>query len=240
MDYKTRLYEAYTSNIQARTSKVDVSGFGRYAKAYRWHLRGWLPENKQAKILDVGCGYGRMLQFFSKRGYTDVTGVDMSPEQIEFARTIHPNVVQANALEFMGGHEEQFDMILAVDLIEHLTKDQILQFLDLSHRALKPGGQLIIQTPNADSPFGTIHAFGDFTHEVFLNINSLGAVMQVCGFTGIEGRETGSVPCGLRYFSCWVLWKFVRLMIMAYNIIETSGPGSGIFTRVFIARGIKS
>jgi len=239
MDYKLRLYKDYTSNIQARDRKIEVSKFDRYGRAYDWYLRRLMPNDKKAKILDVGCGYGRILQFFSKRGYSDVTGVDLSPEQIEFAKKIYPNVIQADALEFLESHQEQFDVILAIDLIEHFTKEEIMRFLDASYQALKPGGQLIIQSPNADSPFGVVHGFGDFTHETFVNISSLSSIMTICGYTGIEGRETGPTPFGIISFIRWILWKFIRFMIVVYNIIETSGPGRGIYTQVFIARAVK-
>ena len=238
-DYRSRFYEKYASNIQARKRKIEVSKFDRYGRAYDWYLRRWMPKDKKVKILDVGCGYGRLLHFFSKRGYSNVTGVDISSEQVEFAKKIYPNVIQADALEFLEGQTEQFDLIVAIDLIEHFTKEEVIRFLDASYQALKSGGQLIIQSPNADSPFGLVHAFGDFTHEVCLNISSLSGVMAVCGFTKIEGREVGPVPYGLFSLPRWILWKLIRLMIMSYNIIETSGPGSNIFSRVFIASGVK-
>ncbi len=190
-------------------------------------------------LLQYGFPENRLLRFFSKRGYTKVTGVDVSPEQVKLARQIHPNVIHGDALEFLKGHKEEFDLIAALDFIEHFYKDEIVNFLDACHRVLRLGGVLIIQTPNADSPFGLVCGFGDFTHEVFLNISSLSGVMTVCGFTEIKGREVGPVPYGLFSLPRWILWKLIRLMIMSYNIIETSGPGSNIFSRIFIASGVK-
>jgi len=240
MDHKSRIYKNYASDIQVCKKNLGNSEVDRYGRIYKWYLRNWMPKDKQANILDAGCGCGHLLQCFSMWGYSNVTGVDVSPEQVKFAKKIHPNVIQADTLEFIEGQKEQFDLIVAIDLIEHFTKEEVVRFLDACHKSLKSGGQLIIQTPNADSPFGPIPGFGDFTHEIYLNIGSLRGVMTVCGFIEIEGRETGPIPYGLFSLLRWILWKLIRLMIMSYNIIETSGPGSGIFTRVFIARGIKS
>jgi SAM-dependent methyltransferase len=216
-----------------------MSKFNRYGRFYDWYLRNWIPINKQASILDIGCGYGQLLRFFSKRGYSNVIGVDISSEQVEFAKKVHPNVIQANALEFLEQHIGQFDLIVAIDLVEHFTKEEMVLFLDASYQSLKPKGQLIIQTPNADSPFALVHGFGDFTHELCLNINALKGIMTVCGFNEVEGRETGPIPFGLFSFVRLVLWKLIRFAIIAYNVIETGGSGSGIFTRVFISRGVR-
>ncbi len=239
MDYRARIYEKYASNVQGQTEQVNVAEADRWGKPYDAYLRGWLPTDKKVSILVVGCGHGRLLRFFSKRGYTKVTGVDVSPEQVKLARQIHPNVIHGDALEFLKGHKEEFDLIAALDFIEHLYKDEIVNFLDACHRSLRLGGALIIQTPNADSPFGLTHRYNDFTHEVGFNRNALVRLMRVYGFTGIEAREQCPVPRGLFSAVRWVLWKFIRLLLLAYNLIETGSCGSGILSRVFILRGAR-
>jgi 2-polyprenyl-3-methyl-5-hydroxy-6-metoxy-1,4-benzoquinol methylase len=240
MPYRSRLYKTYASNVHEQDGQLNLSEIDRYGKAYDWYLRGWLPSDRQVNILEVGCGYGRLLRFFSKRGYTNVAGVDVSPEEVELAKKIHPNVVQEDALEYLEKHTEQFDIIVAIDLIEHFHKDEVVRFLDLCRYALRPGGRLIIQTPNADSPFGLMHRYNDFTHEVCFNLDALARLMRVCGFTEIEGRELGPAPIGVLSSGRWVLWKLFRLLLIAYNIIETGGPGRGILSRIFIVRGARA
>jgi len=239
MSYRSRLYKTYASNVHEQDGQLNLSKIDRYGKVYDWYLRGWLPGDRQANILEVGCGYGRLLRFFSKRGYINVVGVDVSPEEVELAQKIHPNVVQEDALEYLEKHTEQFDLIIALDLIEHFHKDEVVRFLDACRCALRPGGRLIIQTPNADSPLSLTVRYGDFTHESYFNSNSLTKLMVVCGFTAIEAREQGPVPCGFLSSVRWVLWKLIRLPLLVYNLIETGSFGRGILSCVFIVRGMR-
>jgi SAM-dependent methyltransferase len=149
-------------------------------------------------------------------------------------------VVQANALEFLQEHTGEFDLIIALDVIEHFHKNEVIHFVDAYCQVLRPHGRLIIQTPNADSPFVITHRYNDFTHEVCFNLNVLSRLIRVCGFTEIEGREQGPVTYGYLSSIRWFLWKFIRLLMLAYNLIETGSPGRGILTRVFIVSGIKA
>jgi 2-polyprenyl-3-methyl-5-hydroxy-6-metoxy-1,4-benzoquinol methylase len=239
MNYRARIYEKYFSNIQKQSEQLDLIAIDRLGRAYDVYLRGWLPADKNAAILDVGCGYGCFLRFLSKRGYTNAAGVDVSAEQVELARKINQNVVEANALEFLEAHVSEFDLIVSIEVIEHFRKDEVVRFLDVCYNALRPQGRLIIQTPNADSPFCFANRYGDFTHETCFNLRSLANLMKLYGFTAIEGRELGPIPCGLFSSVRWLLWKLVRLSLLAYNMIETGSQGSNIFSRVFIASGVK-
>lgn len=56
-------------------------------------------------------------------------------------------------------------------------------------RALKPGGRLILQTPNADSPWALGVRYGDFTHEICLNPNSAQHLLTVGGSQRVAVRE---------------------------------------------------
>jgi hypothetical protein len=54
----------------------------------------------------------------------------------------------------------------------------------------------VLQTPNADSPWGTMHRYNDFAHEVCFNPNALSRLMSLTGFRDIELREAEPVPWG--------------------------------------------
>jgi hypothetical protein len=69
-----------------------------------------------------------------------------------------------------------------------------LRFLAASFAALKPGGRLVLQTPNADSPFGVAMRYSDFTHEICFNPNALARLLALHGFGAIEVRELAPVP----------------------------------------------
>lgn len=236
MDYRQRIYAQYASVAQDGAFAPELPVMDRWGTAYDTYLRGWLPEHRDAPILDLACGYGRLLRFFTKRGYTRVTGVDVSPEQVELARRVHPGVLQGDVLQFLGQHPGEFALITAFDILEHLNKPEALQFLDACAQALQPGGALILQTPNGDSPWGLGVRYGDFTHETCFTPHALGWLLRVCGFEKVEPREQGPVIRGLVSGIRWVLWQWLRGTTRLRNLVETGSGGSGICTRVFVIR----
>ena len=240
-DYRKRVYGKYASVFQNTGITFDTAAAIRWGTAAEYYLRDWLPEKKNAAILDLACGDGKLLYFFKKRGYTNLSGVDISPEQVRLSRQVIPDVKEGNAVDFLEEHSISFDLITGLDIIEHLTKDEVIRFLEGCIAALKPGGKLILQTPNADSPWVNGVRYGDFTHEVCFNPGSLSFLMKLSGFKGIEIREQGppswgySIGSSIRY----LIWRFIRVGIKFWNAVETGSVGSEIFTRVFIIKGGK-
>ena len=238
-DYRTRIYATYASQFQRSNLRFDAAAAARWGRTFKKYSEGWLPQRKDAAILDLACGNGYLLYFFKQEGYTKITGVDISPEQVALSRQVVPDVIEGSILDVLENHHERFDLITGIDIIEHLKKDEVLRFLDAAVGALRPGGRLVLQTPNADSPMiGTLR-YGDFTHEVIFNQNSLGSLLTLAGLRRIEAREQGPVPHGIVSFSRYCLWALLRRCLWFWNLVETGAPGSGIFTRVFIISGIK-
>jgi SAM-dependent methyltransferase len=241
-NYRERIYASYGKNFQDALENFDYNASFRWGKARRYHLRGWLPESKTARIVDLACGGGKLLHFFIEQGYQQVEGVDISPDQVALSSQITPNVTHGNVIEFLEANPGQFDLITGFDIVEHFYKDEALQFLDAAYAALKPGGRLILQTPNAEGPWGAQHRYSDFTHELGFNPNALGRLLRVVGFSSNEARECDPPPYGVSLFSSirFVLWQVIRLLLMAWNLIETGNTGDHVFTRVFLITGIKA
>jgi SAM-dependent methyltransferase len=104
-----------------------------------------LADYNQPKILDVGCGTGFNLAYLRANEYTDVVGLDFSTEALGFCQPRQlTHLICADGLNPPLRHES-FDLIMALDLIEHL-EDDVLALRELA-RLLKPGGSLIIFTP---------------------------------------------------------------------------------------------
>jgi 2-polyprenyl-3-methyl-5-hydroxy-6-metoxy-1,4-benzoquinol methylase len=101
------------------------------------------------RILDVGCAQGTLALKLAERGH-HVTAVDLRPQFLDYARSrlTHGTVefIAANVLEdeMPGGH----DLVFANQIIEHLVYPALL--LERLGRLLKPGGRLVVTTPNAD------------------------------------------------------------------------------------------
>ena len=239
--YRDRLYARYGHDFQDAGERFDREGAVRWGRAIAYHLRGWIPSKKDAHILDLACGAGRLLFFFSERGYTNLTGVDISPDQIALAGQVTPDVRHESVLDHLESHRDSYDLITGYDIIEHFEKDEALRFLDGCVAALRPGGRMILQTPNADSPWAASVRYGDFTHEICFNPNSLMRLMRMAGFLEIEAREAGPVPMGnsLTSSARYLIWQGIRALLRLWNLAETGAAGSGVWTRVFLISGIK-
>ncbi|MEM7583036.1 MAG: class I SAM-dependent methyltransferase [Acidobacteriota bacterium] len=239
-DYRSRIYAAYVSRGHGQELRVDRAAASRRARYLAKVLAGWLPEDREATIADLGCGAGDVLAAFDAFGYTRLAGVDRSSEQVQLAQKIAPRVVEGDLFEYLADQAATLDLATGFDIIEHLGKDEALAFLDVCHRALKPGGRLVLQTPNAESPWGPAIRYGDFTHEVCFTPASLSWLLRLCGFERVEAREAGPRALGVASWGRVMLWRAIRSVLALWNIAETGSKGSGIYTRVFLISAVKS
>jgi len=110
------------------------------------------PYAKGKSVLDIGCGEGGVLTPFERAGY-DCTGLEYSPDRLEFARakgSSNIKFINGNIEEFSG--EDRFDVILMLDVIEHLSNKSAA--LDNIKGLLLPAGMVVISFPPFRSPFG--------------------------------------------------------------------------------------
>jgi len=77
-DYRKRVYAKYASLFHNTGTIFDTAAAIRWGLAFEYYLRGWLPAEKNAAILDLACGDGKLLYFFEKRGFTNLSGVDVN------------------------------------------------------------------------------------------------------------------------------------------------------------------
>jgi 2-polyprenyl-3-methyl-5-hydroxy-6-metoxy-1,4-benzoquinol methylase len=238
-DYRQRIYERYASVFKAGSATIDEAAIDRWGGAYDAYLAGWLPASPDAVVLDVACGPGWLLRFFAKRGYRDVHGVDVSSEQVELARRHCAQVEAGHLIPYLHARPGRFDLLTGFDIVEHLDKDEVLDFLDACHGALRPGGRLVLQTPNADSPFAGTVRYGDFTHETCFTPALLGQLLALTGFGDPEYRETRPVARGAPSLVRAALWRCLRQLLRLWNLVETGNAGSGVLTRVFLVSAIR-
>jgi SAM-dependent methyltransferase len=191
-----------------------------------------LPKSKDMPILDAGCGWGGFLAFLQTSGYTNLSGVDSSPQQVEIAQRLGlKNVVVGDVFAALEQHQNHYACISAFNVLEHLDKDQILPFLRAANNALQDRGCLLLELPNANSLFGSRTRYWDFTHELSFTPTSMLQILEVVGFTKVELRERDPVVHGLKSMVRSLLWKGIRQILGFYLLIEQGSPGYKIFTQ---------
>ncbi len=229
-EYRTRLYEAYLSTGQAT---VDAS---RSVAAHRQQIVERLPHNREAHVVDIGCGNGSLVHQIRQAGYMHVVGVDVSAEQVELARERSlDDIIQADLLEWLDTTDERFDAVVAVDLIEHFDPADVLDALDRVWRVLVPGGRVIIRTPNAEGPFGARYRYSDLTHGLAFTARSMRQVLHACGFIDVEVYATAPVAHGLKSFLRKIIWRMIDGILRLYLTVELGTAKDAILTQNLVA-----
>ena len=98
---------------------------------------------KDLAILDVGCGTGANLKMLNDFGTTE--GVDISEQALEFCRERGLNQVRQGAVESLPYPDESFDLVTALDVLEHLDDDAA--GLKEIYRVLRPHGYALFFVP---------------------------------------------------------------------------------------------
>lgn len=237
--YRERIYPRYTSNQMPHFLEYNQADYEKDSLPILHRLRGWLPDNKEAHCLDVACGAGQLLYALKKAGYKHITGIDISPQQISIATQVCDDVHVVDALQYLQEHRGKFDLITGLDIIEHFTKDELFPVIDVLFAAMRPGGRLVLQTPNAESPWGLMQRYHDLTHELAFDPCNLKSFLSNAGFDAFEARECGPYIHGAVSLVRWMLWRSIAMGLRLWNLAETGSIGSGVYTRVFIAKADK-
>mgnify|MGYP002623752612 CR=1 FL=1 len=238
LDYRHHVYERYATHYKSTTA-FNAQAAERFAALYRHYLRGWLPDNPHAPMIDLACGSGRLLHLYKQLGYDNLAGVDISPEMVHVARQVSDRVEQGDVIETVRRRPGHYQLISAFDLIEHLTKNELLDLLGGCFDALAPGGRLILHTTNADSPMFTQIQYGDFSHEQCFSTAGLRRVLTLSGFEAVEFRERGPLPIGIRGRIRCALWRGIKWAVRTWNTIELGSPGSNVFSRIVLVSAVK-
>ncbi len=183
MDYPSFRPERYAPDSAAakQKGKVDLQGIG-----------AWLPDRKDRAILEIGSGCGCLLIALQERGYTHCQGVDPDESLVRHGREVlGANLVLGSWQSYLRDSEATFEVIIALDVLEHLPREELLPTLQLTRKRLAPGGRLILQTPNAQCPFALPTLYGDLTHQFLMMPHTLQYLLRLAGFSGqIAMRET--------------------------------------------------
>lgn len=146
----------------------------------------WLPENKDAAILDFGCGWGHLLRSLWCAGYQNLEGVEISESQACVLREAVGDRFPVHCMDgaaLLAQRQEHYDLIVMYDVLEHIERQQVVPLLDSLYHALRPGGRLVVRVPNMSCILATYSMYLDFTHINGFTEFSLMQVFDMAGFT---------------------------------------------------------
>lgn len=234
--YKKKIYDSYISHHNKNLyGENSLSRIKAYFPALDYYYGRHLPANKDVAILDIGCGDGNSVYWLQQRGYKNTYGVDVSVEQIEKGKSMGiSNLISSDIVQYLAGNTDKYDVIIAKDVIEHFTKDEVFEILELIYKNLKDGGRFIMQVPNGQGIYHTSIFYGDYTHEMAYTMSSISQITANNGFSGANYYPTGPIPKNIKGMIRYALWQLKVAQLKFWKMIET-GNASGIFTQNIIA-----
>lgn len=182
---ENKIFENYMSVVYAPLER-EKNVKNEYDNLYFWnrkYIGEFLPKDKESKILDIGCGLGQNLYTFSLLGYKNATGIDISPECVSFCKKKGFDVLKISAEDYLRDKIDSFDVITIYHVVEHIKKDEIINFLKVLRNSLRKGGVLIINIPNGNNSISGSHdRYVDITHEILYTPESMQEILLLARF----------------------------------------------------------
>ena len=244
-DYRTRFYSEYVNTHYAPAGLIDLKTYSHSKPFFLMNYEKLLPIDKSASILDVGCGAGQFLNFLKNEHYVNIYGIDLSASMLDIARKVTKidSLWRGDLKSFLSYNPNiKYNCIVANDVVEHLRKEELLEFLDLCYANLKTKeeARIILKLPNVSSWFGARERYVDFTHEQAFTPESIAQLLRVVGFSSIDikpvrGAYLGGAKAKVRgIFNNLFLENITRLI---YTTIYGRGNKQPILSPSMIAVG---
>jgi SAM-dependent methyltransferase len=187
--------EPFDSYWQA--PKDIEAGYSSFAAYYRANYLPHLPADRAARILVISCGPGYLLSVLAKAGYQSVVGIDSDPAKIEHARRRGLPCEVAQAFAYLEHSRGEFDVIIPEQELNHLTHAETIEFLQLCHAALRPGGRVVVYAMNGANPLvGAENLAHNIDHFYLVTEYSLTQLLQLGGFSRVR-------PFALKLYVFW-------------------------------------
>lgn len=162
---------------------------------------------KDQKILDLGCGRGDLLNMFSSQGF-DIYGADIAKSNIDvYSKDIQYFDFNTDTYKYQ---DNTFDVIYSKSVIEHISN--IDHFIKEQIRILKPGGLLILLTPNWNSQMNIF--YNDYTHIRPYTQKGLNNLLESYDFKEVNTEKFYQYP---------LYWKYPFMKIIP-KILSILGP----------------
>jgi 2-polyprenyl-3-methyl-5-hydroxy-6-metoxy-1,4-benzoquinol methylase len=226
-DFRDRVYERYVSTLKDSAEIPGGRGF------WAWCEENYLPLlaglSIDARILELGCGGGEVLEFLRRAGFTAAQGIDVSPEQVAIAERKGLAARVLDARDALREADPGLDAVIAIDFVEHFAVPEIFELLEQVIASLRPGGRLILRTPNGGALLGGHVIYGDLSHLTIFAPASLRQTLRLAGFDDITIAECppagGTIGGRIRA----PLWRAIAGTAAVLHRIET-GKKQSIWT----------
>jgi 2-polyprenyl-3-methyl-5-hydroxy-6-metoxy-1,4-benzoquinol methylase len=225
--------KGYRSTAYQRYEHFERPDYPRLAASYRRRLSRHIAPRPEWRCLDLACGQGNFLGYLAACGAQGFHGVDGSEAATAVACAVFGNdrVSCMDVFAFLRADAAAYDLISALDFIEHISKDELFDLLSLVSTRLRPRGKFLLRTPNAAGLFGMASRYNDITHELCFTPTALGDVLVRGGLRPLAVWEDTGTPTSIMQAVHWLTWEAARFAIRCVDAAETGMWGDGVLTR---------
>lgn len=196
------------------------------------YLKDRFDIDANSRLLDVGCGRGDMLRAFQQLGLR-VNGLELLDYHSELTADIDVDYANFESQRFPFP-DDAFDVVFSKSVIEHLHNPE--NFLRESRRILRPGGRIIILTPDWQTQRYIF--YNDFTHRQPYTVLGLNNALKIYDFSEVKTEIFYQLPLVwrapfLRFFFKPLQWLF------PVKRISKTGPWRWSRELMILGTGIK-
>lgn len=201
--------QTQTSSVTSNSSYMSSEMIDRFYVAFEDKCRGdetqlhsklksyldFLPQSEQGLVVDFGCGRGEWLEILTRAKYKAI-GIDANNSMIELCQSKSLEVFNQDIIEYLAGLEpDTLTGFTGFHVAEHIPLDLLLRVFYEAHRALKPGGVIILETPNPENLLVASHTFyHDPTHRNPLTPTFMTFCAEYFGFKNILIHRMNPYP----------------------------------------------
>jgi len=185
---------------------------------------------RDARILEIGCGYGQLLWLLRQRGFTNVLGADPSPGCVRAGHRFYGVQMIASTVFDVPEPPETYDFLVLSGVMEHIRD------LDLTvekfHRLLGPEGRVCLQVPDASRYAAGLDApFQEFSTE-HINYFSPGSMKNLMTRRGFRVVESGRAIGALHEASVPVAWGIYERSSVSTPLEPDTETEAGLTTYI--------
>ncbi len=190
--FESKVYGKYISS-HFGTVHADITRSLR-TRYYYWksYLTRYLPDDRNAVILEIGCGMGHNLYALSALGYANVIGYDISGECRSYCSKSGYTVSRSHSTASLAREfkHKPIALIIIYDLIEHMDPEQATKFMG-EIRSLCTNGitQVLLSHPNGEFPLNSPSRYIDISHRFLYTGSSMRQLLGIAGFRAISIRS---------------------------------------------------
>ena len=144
-------HQTSTHGTSGRNALIEAGRFFALVESYA--RAAGRPINESTRVLDFGCGWGRMLRpFLNRVDAQNLYGADVRSESVQYARELNPfsQFFVVDGMPPMPFEDSSFDLIIAYSVFSHLNEDVSREWVKEITRVIQPGGLVFFTTQGSD------------------------------------------------------------------------------------------